>query len=135
MAPSVVSFFALLFSRQGACCTDWPHDKSKQCGISDKITVGFRHATLDLQNSRWGPARPRGWSPARHTELTGSQLRGGRRRKEEEGGGRRRKEEEGGGRRRKEEEGGVQEEEGGGRRSTGKETCIKSNDPHLTGGE
>ena len=77
-----------------------------------RIAVGVRHATLN--------SRARGWGPARHTELTGSQLRS-----DEEEDDRRR-------RRRKEEEGGVQEY-----RSTGEgeETNIKSNNPHLTGGE
>ena len=82
-----------------------------------ELAVEVRHATLN--------SRARGWGPARHTELTRSWLRsdaphwthkivvevrqgdGGRRRKR---------------RRRR-------------RRSAGEETDIKSNNPHLTGGE
>ena len=60
----------------------------------------MQHATLNSQD--------RGWGPARHTELTGSQLR------RTTGGGR-------GGR-----------GEGGG--EGGEVTDIKSNNPHLTGG-
>ena len=101
-----------------------------------RIAVGVRHATLNSQD--------RGWGPARHTELAGSRLGSGtphwthelavgarhatlnsqdrswdptRRRTTGGGGGRRRKEE---------------------YRSTGEggeETDIKSNNPHLTGGE
>ena len=106
------------------------------------IAVGVRHATLNSRNRSWGPAhnteltrsqwgsgtphwtrriavgvrhatlhsQDRGWGPARHTELTGSQLRS-----DEEEDDRRR-------RRRR-------------RRSAGEETDIKSNNPHLTGGE
>ena len=78
-----------------------------------RIAVGVQHATLNSQD--------RGWGPARHTELTGSQLRSDmphwtHRIATGQGDGRR-----GGG-----EEGG----EGG-----GEETDIKSNNPHLTGGE
>ena len=81
-----------------------------------EITVGVRHATLNSQD--------RGWGPARHTELTSSRLGPGtphwthriaveiRR-----GGGR--------------QEGGVQDDQ----RREGEETNIKSNNPHLTGGE
>ena len=104
------------------------------------IAVGVRHATLNSQDRSWGPAhntelttsqlgsgtphwtrriavgvrhatlnsQDRGWGPARHTELTIS------RQEEEEGGGKR------------------EEEAGGGE---GEETNIKSNNPHLTGGE
>ena len=101
-----------------------------------RIAVEVRHATLN--------SRARGWSPARHTELAGSRLGSStphwtrriavgvqhatlnsqdrswdptRRRTTGGGGGRRRKEE---------------------YRSTGEggeETDIKSNNPHLTGGE
>ena len=79
-----------------------------------RIAVGVRYATLHSQD--------RNWSPARHTELTGSQLRSDmphwtHRIATGQEDGRR-----GGG-----EEGG----EGGG----GEETDIKSNNPHLTGGE
>ena len=106
-----------------------------------RIAVEVRLATLNSRDHSWGPARhtelagsrlgsgtphwtrriavgvrhatlnsrARGWSPARHTELTGSQLRSD----EEEDDRRRRKEEEG----------------------EGEETNIKSNNPHLTGGE
>ena len=119
-----------------------------------ELAVGVRHATLN--------SRARGWGPARHTELTGSRLGSGtphwthesgtphwthelavevrhatlnsqdrgwgpahhmdatdRQRDAEGGEGR------GGGR------GGEGEEGGGG----GEETDIKSNNPHLTGGE
>ena len=77
-----------------------------------EITVGVRHATLNSQD--------RGWGPARHTELAGSRLGSGTphwTHRIATGGGR--------GRRRR-------------RRSTGgggEETDIKSNNPHLTGGE
>ena len=82
-----------------------------------RIAVGVRYATLHSQD--------RGWSPARHTELTGSQLRSDmphwtHRLATGQGDGRRR-----GG------EGG----EGGRGRGGGEETDIKSNNPHLTGGE
>ena len=80
-----------------------------------KITVGVRHATLHSQD--------RGWGPARHTELTGSQLRSGMphwTHRIATGGG----QGDGGGR------GG-----GGGGGGGGEETDIKSNNPHLTGGE
>ena len=105
------------------------------------IAVGVRHTALNSRDRSWGPARhtelagsqlgsgtphctrriavgvqhatlnsqDRGWGPARHTELTGSQLR------RTTGGGR-------GGR-----------GEGGG--EGGEVTDIKSNNPHLTGGE
>ena len=117
-----------------------------------RIAVGVRYATLNSQNRSWGPAhstehtrsqlgsgtphwtrriavgvryatlhsQDRGWSPARHTELTGSQLRSDmphwtHRIATGQGDGRR---------------GGGEEGEGG-----GEETDIKSNNPHLTGGE
>ena len=75
-----------------------------------EITVGVRHATLNSQD--------RGWGPARHTELAGSRLGSGTphwTHRIATGGGRGRRT----------------------RRSTGggEETDIKSNNPHLTGGE
>ena len=84
-----------------------------------RIAVAVRYATLHSQD--------RGWSPARHTELTGSQLRSDmphwtHRIATGQGDGRR-----GGG-----EGEGEREGEGGG---GGEETDIKSNNPHLTGGE
>ena len=94
-----------------------------------RIAVEVRHATL---NSRVRHAtlnsRARGWGPARHTELTRSRLRSGtshgRNRQTTRCRGRRRT-------RRKRRPGGEGGEGGGG----GEETDIKSNNPHLTGGE
>ena len=99
----------LTASRLGSSTPHWTH----------RIAVGVQHATLNSSD--------RGCGPACHTELRGSQLPlrsstphwtqripvnwGGRRRRRGRGG-----------------EGG---EEGGGE----EETDIKSNNPHLTGGE
>ena len=113
-----------------------------------ELVVEVRRGTLWSRGCCWGPAgntasRARSWGPARITLIQRLLLGSGgehgdlelavevRQKKEEEAGGRRRKEEEGG-RRRKEEEGGGRrrkEEEGGG------QADIKSNNPHLTGGE
>ena len=70
------------------------------------------HATLNSHDRSWGPARHTAltWSqlgPARHTELKGSRLRSGAR-----------------------------QGRGGRRRGEGRgQADIKSNNPHLTGGE
>ena len=129
-------------SRLGSGPPHWTHELAVgvRAATLNSHAVGVRHATLN--------SRARGWGPARHTELTGSRLRSGmphwthkivvevrhatlnsqdrswdptRRRTTGGGGGRRRKESTG-----------VQEY-----RSTGggEETNIKSNNPHLTGGE
>ena len=77
-----------------------------------RIAVGVRHTTLNSQDRSWGPAH--------NTELTRSQLRSGTphwTHRISTGGGR--------GRRR------TRRSTGGG----GEETDIKSNNPHLTGGE
>ena len=81
------------------------------------VAIGVQHATLNTQY--------RGWGPARHTELAISRLGSDmphwtHRIATGQGDGRRR-----GG------EGG----EGGRGRGGGEETDIKSNNPHLTGGE
>ena len=104
------------------------------------IAVEVRHTALNSRDHSWGPARhtehtgsrlgsgtphrthqDRGWGPARHTELTGSQLSSSMPHwthriatGQGDGGGRR------GGR---------------GGEGEGEETDIKSNNPHLTGGE
>ena len=82
------------------------------------IAVGVQHATLNWEDASCN------WGPARHTELRGSQLPLGSstphwtQRIPANWGGRRRRRGRGG-------------EEGGGE----EETDIKSNNPHLTGGE
>ena len=96
-----------------------------------RLLFGSGGEHCDLERSRacsCGPAEAGRGGRRREKQGEG----GRRRKKEEEGGRRRKKEEEGGRRRKKEEEGGRRrKKEEGGRRPAD----IKSNNPHLTGGE